>query len=77
MHDSQAGSQVLIQVARQDGMLDVKLLELVQSNRGQDLLRVLAVGLVPGLYGAGQRSKLVGSLGTDEEPRAADESVRL
>ena len=58
-------------------MLDVKLLELVQSNRGLDLLRVLAVGLVPGLYGAGQRSKLEGSLGTDEEPRAADESVHL
>ena len=77
MHDSQAGSQVSIQVARQDGMLDVKLLELVQSNRGLDLLRVLAVELVPGLYGAGQRSKLEGSLGTDEEPRAADELVRL
>ena len=58
-------------------MLDVKLLELVQSNQGQDLLRVLAVGLVPGLYGAGQRSKLEGSLGTDEELGAADESVRL
>ena len=58
-------------------MLDVKLLELVQSNRGQDLLRVLAVGLVPGLYGAGQRSKWVGSLGTDEEPGAADELLRL
>ena len=58
-------------------MLDVKLLELVQSNRGLDLLRVLAVGLVPGLYGAGQRSKLEGSPGTDEGPRAEDESVRL
>ena len=58
-------------------MLDVKLLELVQSNRGQDLLRVLAVGLVPGLYGAGQRSKLEGSLGTDEEPGAADELLHL
>ena len=77
MHDSQAGSQVSIQVARQDGMLDVKLLELVQSNRGLDLLRVLAVGLVPGLYGAGQRSKLVGSPGTDEELRAAGESLQL
>ena len=58
-------------------MLDVKLLELVQSNQGQDLLRVLAVGLVPGLYGAGQRSKLVGSLETDEELGAAGESLRL
>ena len=58
-------------------MLDVKLLELVQSNRGQDLLRVLAVGLVPGLYGGGQRSKLEGSLGTDEGPKAADESLGL
>ena len=58
-------------------MLDVKLLELVQSNRGQDLLRVLAVELVPGLYGAGQRSKLEGSPGTDEGRGAADELVWL
>ena len=67
----------MIQVARQDGMLDVRLLELVRSNRGQDLLRVLAVGLVPGLYGAGQRSKWVGSAETDEGPGAVDESLHL